>query len=203
MNRAIFFSGVRPMFGGSLTQSQVDGMNDLLDAWSDASLTDLRWLAYIMGGTFHESGRLMIPVREGFAKTDAGARSAVAKLFKSGKIKRNYALPNKAGVSFYGRGRIQNTHEANYLELENRFGLPFTIDPDLLLDSKIDAKVTVIGHAEGIWTKKKLSDFITKTKTDYHNARKIVNGLDRADLIAGYARKFEVALDAAVNTKGV
>ena len=40
---------------------------------------------------------------------------------------------------------------------------------------------------EGWFTGKKLSDYFNE-KTDYINARKIVNGLDKADIIAGYAK---------------
>ena len=195
MNRQKFFEAVRAKpFGGTLNPSQVNGMNDLLDVWDRSGFTDLMWLAYILGGVFHEVGRRMVPVREGFAVTDAGARAAVAKLYKAGRISRNYAAPNAAGVSFYGRGRIQNTFEANYKKLEKRFGHPFTTKPDLLLDSKIDAEVTIYGHAEGIWTGKKLGDYFNANKADWKQARRIVNGLDKADLIAGYAKAFHAAL---------
>lgn len=197
IDRAAFYASVRKsLFGGRLSQSQVDGMNDLLDAWDVSGFTDLRWLAYILGGVYAEVGKRMVPVREGFAATDAGARAAVAKLYASGRISRNYALPVN-GVSYYGRGRIQNTHYDNYLKLQNRFGYPFVKQPDLLLESKIDATVTVRGHAEGIWTGKKLGDYFTPTRSDWTNARRIVNGTDRAAEIAGYAKKFHEALVAA------
>lgn len=197
IDRAAFYASVRKsLFGGRLSQSQVDGMNDLLEAWEVAGFTDLRWLAYIFGGVYAEVGKRMVPVREGFASTDAGARAAVAKLYASGRISRNYALP-VGGVSYYGRGRIQNTHYDNYLKLQNRFGYPFVKQPDLLLASKIDAIVTVRGHAEGIWTGKKLGDYFTPTRADWTNARRIVNGTDRAGEIAGYAKKFHEALVAA------
>lgn len=197
IDRKVFFDAVRgKLFNGSLSAEQVAGMNDLLDVWERSGFTDRRWLAYIFGGVYHEVGRRMVPVREGFAKTDAGARAAVAKLFKAGRISRNYALPNAAGVSFYGRGRIQNTHEENYRKLQKRFGHPFLTNPDLLLDSKIDAEVTVYGHVEGIWTGKKLADYIN-SKTDFRNARRIINGTDKAAMIAGYASDFLAALEKA------
>ncbi len=43
--------------------------------------------------------------------------------------------------------------------------------------------------SEGWFTGVKLSDC-----TNYRDMRKVVNGMDRADLIAGYAAKFEAAL---------
>lgn len=194
IDRGAFFPAARTsLFNGSLTQSQVDGINDLLDVWDASGFTDMRHLAYILGGVYHEVGRLMVPVREGFAKTDAGARAAVANLFASGRISHDYAAPVN-GVSYYGRGRIQNTHHSNYEKLEKRFGHPFVSNPDLLLDSKIDAEVTIHGHAEGIWTGKKLADYFDADTEDWRNARRIVNGLDKADAIAGYAKAFLVAL---------
>lgn len=197
MNRKRFYDGVRSsLFGGRLTPEQVGGMEALLDAADEYPVTDVRQLAYILAGVFHEVGKRMVPVREGFASTDAGARAAVQRLHEAGRISRNYAAPVN-GVSYYGRGRIQNTHHANYEKLEKRFGQPFVTNPDLLLDSEIDAAVTIAGHMEGIWTGKKLADFIDGSKADYVNARRIVNGTDKASMIAGYAQKFESALRAA------
>ena len=43
---------------------------------------------------------------------------------------------------------------------------------------------------------KTLADYITLTKSDFHGARRIVNGTDKADLIAGYAVKFDALLKA-------
>jgi hypothetical protein len=48
----------------------------------------------------------------------------------------------------------------------------------------------------GAFTGKKLSDYISASKCDYTNARRIINGVDRADLIAGYAAKFERILNS-------
>ena len=53
------------------------------------------------------------------------------------------------------------------------------------------AKILVRGCSEGWFTGKKLDDYLPG---DYRGARRVVNGLDKADLIAGYAREFEAAL---------
>jgi len=57
-NRETFLEVVRSdPFGGSLIQDQVDGMNYILDTWEDAPPTDdLRWLAYALATTYHETG---------------------------------------------------------------------------------------------------------------------------------------------------
>lgn len=196
MKRTAFYDAVRStLFGGKLSQSQVAGIDALLDELERNGVA-LEQSAYVLAGVYHETGRKMVPVREGFASTDAGARATVKKLFEKGRIKTNYAAPVN-GVSYYGRGRIQNTWLANYEKLEKRFGRPFAKQPDLLLDDAIDAEVTVIGHVEGIWTGKKLADYIGNGKKDYVGARRIVNGTDKAAMIAGYAESFEKALKAA------
>lgn len=193
MNRAAFYAALRSrasgIFGTSLSQSQVRGTEELLDV-AQAKGVKLPHLAYILAGVYHETGGLMVPVREGFAKTDAGARKVVAK--------RTYGKPaGPYGHVYYGRGRIQNTWLRNMETLSKRFGYDFVKNPDLLLDPAIDAIVTIVGHLEGLWTGKKLSDYISDGRTDYVNARRIVNGTDKAKMIAGYAVAFEKALREA------
>jgi hypothetical protein len=51
---------------------------------------------------------------------------------------------------------------------------------------------------DGDFTGMKLSDYITPESVDYVNARRIVNGTDRAEQIAGYAEKYEEALRAGM-----
>ena len=201
LDRKRFFDAIRPLFGG-LSQSQVDGINRLLEAFlAYALVLDRRHLAYILATSFHETGRRMQPVREGFAQTDAGARAAVANLFARGKISRNYALPNKAGRSFYGRGDVQLTHEANYVRMGRLLGIDLAGNPDLALVASISARILIEGITRGLslkgdFTGKALEDYIAGDRCDYVGARRTVNGTDRAETIAGYARKFEAALVA-------
>ncbi|QKD02719.1 M15 family peptidase [Mesorhizobium loti R88b] len=198
MNRAVFYNEIRDdLFGGALSKAQVAGMEDVLNVRDRLYPScDDRWLAYILATVYHETGRRMVPVREGFASTDDGAIAAVTRLFNEGKIRVNYAIPVN-GVSYFGRGRVQNTWLANYRKLETRFQQPFVNNPGLLISRPdIDAEVTVTGHVEGIWTGRKLSDFINNAGCDYTGARSIVSS-DRAGDIAGYAVNFENAIRAA------
>lgn len=198
MDLPTFYTYVRNSpFGGRLTQEQVNGTEELLAAWKTYGDGDNRKLAYILAGVFHETGGKMVPVREGFASSDAGARRAVKKLFDQGRIKTNYALPVN-GVSYYGRGRIQNTWIKNYTALAERFGVPLVADPDLLLrDGALDARVTVVGHLEGIWTGKRLDAYFNGNTSDPKNARRVVNGTDKASLIATYYEAFLAAIKEA------
>ena len=85
---------------------------------------------------------------------------------------------------------------ANYAKAGQKIGLGNSLvsNPDRALESCIAAKVLVLGCKEGWFTGKKLSDYINGSTTDYTNARRIVNGLDKASLIAGYAQIAATAL---------
>ncbi|PZP65762.1 MAG: hypothetical protein DI604_23515 [Delftia acidovorans] len=201
MDREKFYAAVRTtLFDGRLSDEQVKGMEPLIDECVK-HVEDVRQAAYILGGVYHETGRRMVPVREGFATSDAGARAAVAKLAKkrgaASAVAKYANVAGPYGQVYYGRGRIQITWLENYERLQKRFGRAFVRQPDLLLDSAVDAEVAVIGHLEGIWTGKKLSDYITGSKADYYGARRVVNGTDKAAEIAVYAKSFEAALRTA------
>ena len=201
LDRVAFFAAVRPLFG-ALTQDQVNGINRLLDAFVFyAVVLDRRHLAYIIATSFHETGKRMNPVREGFAATDALARAAVAKLYASGKISRNYAAPNARGLSFYGRGDVQLTFEDNYRAMGALLGIDLAGDPDRALDPATSARILIEGVTRGVsargdFTGKALEDYIAGDRCDYVGARRTVNGTDKAAMIAGYAVKIEFALIA-------
>jgi hypothetical protein len=46
------------------------------------------------------------------------------------------------------------------------------------------------GMRKGIFTGKKFADYFSANKTDWVNARRIINGTDKARLIAEYAQDF-------------
>lgn len=202
LNGAAFFAVLRErLFDGSLSQSQVDGINRLVAAFTLYGTGDRRHLSYGCATSYHETGRRMQPVREGFAATDAQARAAVADLLRRGKITTNYALPNKYGKSFYGRGDVQLTHERNYAAMGLLIGVDLAKDPDRALDPAISARILWEGILRGVslrgdFTGKALEDFIAGDRCDFVGARRTVNGTDRAKDIAGYAEIFEKAFTA-------
>ena len=95
---------------------------------------------------------------------------------------------------YYGRGETQNTWFDNYEKLSKVFGVDFLKNPDLLLTQEWSTPVTIYSMKNGLYTGRKLSDYINQSKKDYLNARRIINGMDKASLIAGYAETFEKAL---------
>jgi putative chitinase len=96
-------------------------------------------------------------------------------------------------TGYYGRGYIQITWKENYRRLGHRIGLgdKLVTNPDLALEPDIAAHIAVVGMHEGLFTGYKLRDFdLPNNEYDFVNARKIVNGLDRAELIASYGRYY-------------
>jgi putative chitinase len=177
-----FFASYRDNFGG-LSQGQVDGLNSLLEAMApDATITDIRWLAYMLATTYHETAHTFQPIEE------------------IGKGRgRPYGTPDPTtGQTYYGRGFVQLTWKRNYQTFTNLLGVDLVNDPGLALDPDTAYKIMSVGMTKGLFTGKKLPDYINDQKCDYVNARRIINALDRANIIAGYAQKFEAILKGSL-----
>jgi hypothetical protein len=208
MNRAFFFSVVRrTLFGGKLTEDQVKGMKGILDAFDEVGDKDQDTLAYALATAYYETGSRMVPVREGFASTDLGARRAVVALAKkrgpkSAVAKYSQPVPPHGHV-YYGRGHVQLTWVDNYRASSADAGVDLVANPDAMLDPKISARVLIKGIMDGRWNGKRHGldfyegedDFLSDAEAQ--EARRTVNVKDKAALIAGYHRRFYDALDAA------
>ncbi len=188
-----FFDKVRHLFDGALTQEQVDGLNQLVDEGILREVPKAQ-LAYILATTFHETARTMLPIKEygGPAYFHRmydieGARPHVARALGN--------LEPGDGVKFAGRSYVQTTGRYNYERMGARIGVNLIDNPDRALEVPVALKLLFVGMLEGLYTGKKLGQYINETKTDYRNARRVVNGMDRANLIAGYAKAFRKALD--------
>jgi len=180
MDKAKFFATVKGAFG-PLKQSQVNGFENILDRWAVSGLTDLRWLAYMLATAWHETGCVMQPIAE----------------WGKGKG-RPYGNPDpRTGQIYYGRGWVQLTWYANYLKMskllfgDNRL----VTDPDLVLDLEVATDILFEGMTTGKsfagdFTGKHLGNYFNKTVDDPTNARRIINGTDKAKLIAGYHQIF-------------
>jgi len=139
---------------------------------------------------------LIEPVREGFCKTDAGSIQAVTDLYNRGIIAENYAMPKPNGKSYFGRGLVQLTFDDNYKKMGMALGLGMQLydNPSLALDLTISVKILFKGMIDGLFTGYSFSDFFNSTTTDWVHARKIINGMDKADPIADYAQRFKDCL---------
>lgn len=176
---AAFFDAVRPLFGGALSQQQVDGITIIVKAFDERGDGNVRHLAYLLGTTKHETAHTMAPIYERGPKAYFGKYDPGTKIGK--------ALGNTVkgdGYRYRGRGFVQLTGRANY----RKFGIED--EPDRALDPETAAGILVIGCLQGWFTGKKLSDYDT-----FRDMRRVINGTDKADLIAGYAETFQRALD--------
>ena len=188
-NPADFFAHVRAvLFGGVLTEPQVEGINAILAQLPDG--TDARWLAYELATAYHETGRTMQPVRENGGHP-------------YGHPPAKYWLPaGPYGQIYYGRGLPQTTWLANYEKADERMHALGVLKPeeslvrtpDLMLRMDVAAATMVDAMTLGWFTGKKLADYFNANSTDWLGARRIINGLDCAAQIAGYAIHFRRAL---------
>ena len=100
------------------------------------------------------------------------------------------------GVRFKGRGYVQITGRRNYTIWAKKLGIDLVTKPELAAEPKYAIPILVLGMKEGSFTGRSLNTYIRPGKVDYYNARRIINGTDRASLIAGYARKWAGRLDS-------
>jgi hypothetical protein len=206
MKLDVFFNEVRPMFG-VLTADQVRGIEGIINAFNEVGDGDKDTLAYALATAFHETGKRMVPVREGFCATDADARRAVERLaLKRGpnSAVAKYAKPTGPyGHVYYGRGHVQQTWLDNYKKSSADAGIDLVKNPDAMLDPKISARVLIKGLIDGRWNGRGYGlpyyegadDFLSDDEAI--EARRTVNGSDKAKLIAGYHRNFYNALTKA------
>lgn len=179
IDRNKFFAGVKDRIDPTLNQSQVDGINailDELDSWSDK-----RRAAYALATIFHETAGTFQPIHEyggaAYFNKRYGPNTKVGKTLGNTK-------PGD-GARYAGRGFVQLTGRSNY----RKFGIEDT--PDDAMKPDVAFRILTEGMTKGSFTGKKFSDYITASKADYIGARKIINGTDRAGMIAGYANSFE------------
>lgn len=197
LNHTTFFNSYRNVYG-KLGQAQVSGLENLLLAIEqDTEVTDLRWAAYMLATVKHECADTFQPVVEKGAKSYFDKYETGTKL---GKQLGNTVSGD--GYLYRGRGYVQITGRANYQSLSAKLGL--TGDDDLLLHPdhallpNIAYRILSYGMRKGTFTGKKLADYINAQGADYRQARRIINGLDKADLIQGYATNFEAALKSSL-----
>lgn len=191
------FKIIRDRFG--LKQSQVDAINHIVQKMDDDKSITYPQGAYILATIWHETATTMLPIAE-YGKGKGRPygtwyKNSKGELysFKDGSRNSVY-LQIECPHLFYGRGETQNTWYTNYEKLSKVFGVDFLNNPDLLLTQEWSTPVTIYSMKTGLYTGKKLSDYICQSKKDYVNARRIINGADKAQLIAGYADLFERAL---------
>jgi predicted chitinase len=178
VNLKTFFDAIRPMFPRGLNLSQVDRIEAILDGLQ-ARRVPVRHAAYILATAYHESDqfRAMVEYADG-------------KAYEFRKSLGNAVAGD--GPKFRGRGFVQITGRKNYQDWGRRLGVDLLKDPQLAASLPFATRILIDGMLKGTFTGKKLGDF-----QSYRDMRRVVNGIDRADKIAGHAVDFEDALRKA------
>lgn len=184
-----FWATIGPLFG-KITTPQFEGMQAKLEAFAAAG-SPLAYVAYGFATSFHETGQKMQPVTE----------------IGRGRGK-PYGVPGKHGGQVpYGRGDVQLTWDGNYEKADDELGLNGALldDFNLALNTEISARIMVRGMTEGWFAgdkvgRHKFARYLPAkglvTSQQFTAARRIINGIERAEMVAGYAMPFQRALVA-------
>ena len=164
---------------------------------TDPEVTDIRWAAYMLATVKLECANTWAPIFE------RGSMSYFDKYDADTPL--GHRLGNTVdgdGFLYRGRGYVQITGRANYARLMQALKLgpeaDLVLDPEQTLRPAIAYRIMSVGMRKGLFTGKKLSDYIGPGGCDYRNARRIINGVDQAQRIAQYATTIEDILRGAL-----
>lgn len=171
---------------GSSVQNNVNTiLSNLINLKSVSSSVWKRQVSYILATIYHETATTFKPIEE-YGK---GKRKPYGQFFDVNGSKYT-GLTNL----YYGRGFVQLTWLSNYVKAKKELGIDFVNYPELALDFNNAIKIANYGMVEGWFSGQKLDNYIDALKTDYVGARSIINGTDKAQLIASYALAIENSL---------
>lgn len=171
------------LFGGSLSTTQVSSLNYLVQRCEEFKLSYPE-AAYVLATAYHETGyvsggvmnRDMLPVKE------RGSQSY---------------LRGKKYYPYIGYGYVQLTWKDNFKRVGDLIGVDLVANPERALEKEIASEILIKGMVFGWFTGvgfHRKCPVYRYNHLSYVRARKIVNGTDKANLIADYAMVFEKAL---------
>ena len=195
---AIFFAECgKGVMGPTLNQNEVDGANAILGALEGLPIS---WVAYALATVWHETAHTMQPIGE------YGGDAYFTRMYdirgrRPKTAERHGNTRPGDGPLFKGRGYVQLTWANNYKKAGNKIGVDLYSNPELALREDIAAKIMRFGMVEGWFTSRSFESYLPMsgcaTRQQFKSARRIINGVDKASLIAGYALEFQEALQAS------
>jgi len=168
------------------------GYTQLIIKKAQERKVSLNRLAYILATAYWETAKTMKPVKEAFWLSE------------------DWRKKNLRYFPWYGRGFVQLTWEANYKKASVKLGKDFIKNPDAVMEPENSAEILVVGSLEGWFTGKSVFDYIddvdesdVEDMKEYQNARRVINGVDKAVEIAKLALEYEADLKKAGYTTDV
>ncbi len=196
-NPALFFDSVRSgILGPTLSGEEVQGCEAILSAMGGAPISHT---AYALATAYHETASTMQPIKE------YGGPSYFTRMYDVSGARPSLAIKHGNtcagdGARYFGRGYVQLTWKCNYQKAGQKCGVDLCADPDKALDPGIAAKVMRQGMDEGWFTGKSFKSYLPSkgpaTRQQFTDARRIINGTDKAAKIAAHALDFQAALAA-------
>lgn len=140
-------------------------------------LTLISQKAYVLATVDHETNHTFEPVFEAY--------------FLKNPIR---YLKKLRYAPYWGRGFVQLTWLSNYRYYSKLLGVDLVKNPELASDPAIACYILVHGFRNGIFTGKRLTDYIRAGVTDFIGARRCINGKDKAAKIAQQAKEYQAML---------
>lgn len=189
LNRKTFYDQYRAKLDidSRISKSEVKAIDLFLDYTGQYFdwFTLEQW-AYIFATVFHETAHTFEPVREAFNKSE------------------DWRKANLRYWPHYGRGYVQITWKRNY-DLFTRLvkeHLNIRIKGmDDFMHPNIAFFTLIYGFKNGSFTGARIDKYITISKKDYINARRCINGSDKAEKIADHAEEFERILRLCIKNE--
>ena len=128
--------------------------------------------AYVLATAEWETAHTMKPVKEAFWLSEDWRRR------------------NLRYYPFYGRGYVQLTWETNYKKYSDIMNEDFVKNPDKVMEPEISAFILCHGFKNGSFTGHTLEQWVNLEKMDFMNARRCINGTDKAIEIADLAGEY-------------
>lgn len=185
IDHKLFFDNYRVAFGRIYQSKTVETITGMLVEGESRGIS-IPQLAYLFATAYHEAKDKdhfndFYPIRE------RGSNAYKIRLYwENSKVRKWLGnIVSNDSILFDGKGLAQITGRRNY----EIFGI--ADDPMKALEIKKAIEILFDGVLKGKFTGAKLSTYINDYRKAYVGARRTVNGLDKAELIAGYAVKFE------------
>lgn len=205
------------LLGDTISPEEFAGCEAILTAAAGKLPTS--WVAYCLATAHHETGGEMAPNVESLNystaqricevwpsrfPTIASAQPFVRNAKGLANHVYNGRMGNRPGTNdgwdHRGRGQAHITGREMYAKLDAELGLGGELirNPDLALRPDIAAQILVVGALKGLFTGKKLNDFIAAKPThqQFVNSRRVINPDKNGERVADAADVFFAALQA-------